>query len=670
MKASDEPGKVAARRPRKAGIRAGEVTASRSPAAHVLSQLQPLIGNRAVTQLVQRQDESEGNQPAAGQVVGGFHVYASGMAGRVSAVQPYLAQMPGEHRAVLDPIFIVEALHGGRTTGGGYTPPGRARQWLGRQQRTGVPDEVLERVVLAPGKGIIAITRDAMQKNIAHFTVLHEAAHSVDHHLGIVPPGATVADFRGVRYPRPSVGEYAAETYARYVINPRRVGRRSELSEGETMAACSRRLTAVLMRSPAFSGAGGESEQADVPAQTPSSTGDTGLAPDEAPATTGSHEQTPGRPDATQTGETAADMVFTEEEVYGSGSPGSMADIGARRNRGWAYNGSGSAAHAERKTRQVAALFRQAGYEDHATGAELFLATGSGREGYPSAINTWDSKTLTWGTGFAAGGMLEPLWAELPTEVKAVLESRAPNRFSSSGIRIDPSVRRDEQALAALVHVAESPQYADQVYRAQLKVFLTHTLGLSWSAAPGTRTLPTREAEYLYLGARLRHAAPAFWDFREDTQRALRMAGGDTDREPAPWDFAAACVRVWAENMQGRGRFETEDGRLVAKLDRPVEKENVEKWRRRLLQFSERMTPESHGQAAQLVPALSSTTYPFFHGVRRLNDIDAGHLVFVEEVGSGTLVSARRAGRREGRRRIPHPDAPQSGGWFYDIGPS
>jgi hypothetical protein len=187
--------------------------------------------------------------------VGAFHVFLSDPAqviGRLAMVKPYLSRMPQAHYQVLDPMFVVERLPHGRSTGGGYFKPDEIDEWLGKERRTGVSDEALQRLVISSNAGIIAFTRTSMMQNIAHFTVLHEAAHSVDHHLGIVPPGATVDDFRGIRYQDGSVGEYAAEAYSRYVINPSRVCRQDELPAGEGMQACSTRIADLLHTAPAF----------------------------------------------------------------------------------------------------------------------------------------------------------------------------------------------------------------------------------------------------------------------------------------------------------------------------------------------------------------------------------------------------------------------------------
>jgi hypothetical protein len=140
-------------------------------------------------------------------------------------------------------------------TATGYWKDTEVNRWLRRQRRTGVPDQDIywhtSRYRRARA-GIIATTREAMLRGIYHFSVLHEMAHSVDHHLGLIPPRATLHSFRGVRYPRPRIGEYAAEAYARFMINPSNVCRTGNVPAGETMSTCRRRLIEVLRDSPAF----------------------------------------------------------------------------------------------------------------------------------------------------------------------------------------------------------------------------------------------------------------------------------------------------------------------------------------------------------------------------------------------------------------------------------
>jgi hypothetical protein len=197
-----------------------------------------------------------------------FHVYANipDLAARIQTTLRNLRSLPPGHIDVLDPFFIVNRLPGWRATGGGYYRPGvESRRWLGRGRITGVPDADLDSYVLAqPNRGIIGITRAAFLHRNFQFTVFHELAHSVDYHIGIIPPGSRINDFRGVIYPscsnpRPIIGEYAAEAYARFILQPWRVCRECDPSiipANETMQSCSARIINLLMTSPAFRGRG------------------------------------------------------------------------------------------------------------------------------------------------------------------------------------------------------------------------------------------------------------------------------------------------------------------------------------------------------------------------------------------------------------------------------
>jgi hypothetical protein len=164
-------------------------------------------------------------------------------------------RMPASHLSVLDAILIVQRLPGGRATGGGYWKDTEVGRWYQKERRTGVPDADIRwhtsRYRRARA-GIIAITRHAILRDIFRYSVLHEIAHSVDHHLGLIPRGATLNDFRGVRYPRPRIGEYAAEAYSRFIFNANGVCRRGNVPGTENMRSCSQRLIRVLRNSPAF----------------------------------------------------------------------------------------------------------------------------------------------------------------------------------------------------------------------------------------------------------------------------------------------------------------------------------------------------------------------------------------------------------------------------------
>ncbi|WP_141736151.1 hypothetical protein [Oligoflexus tunisiensis] len=179
-------------------------------------------------------------------------------------INPVLAKIPSRQMALLDPIFIVDKLPGSRADGGGYFAPQEVASWLGKSMNTGVPDQDIKDYVQASGRGIIAITRKAlMKKDIHPFTILHEAAHSLDFRLGITPAGATAATFLGVYYGggNQTAKELAAEAYSRYLINKNRIcsdrkdestGKFLYIPAGETVVTCSARILKKLKTTPAM----------------------------------------------------------------------------------------------------------------------------------------------------------------------------------------------------------------------------------------------------------------------------------------------------------------------------------------------------------------------------------------------------------------------------------
>ncbi len=192
-----------------------------------------------------------------------FYVYTTRVAdaeSRIRALEALFQRMPPAHRRTAYPVFVVDALPGGRRTGGGNWSRTQARtQWLGRQRVTGVPDADLERYALSHNGGVIGITAAALAdegraRGIHQLSVFHEIGHCVDHHLGLVPPGATVVDLRGQRYRTPNVREYAVEAYSRWIVRPSRLCRDDALPPGETQDRCTQRTLALLRRSPAFAG--------------------------------------------------------------------------------------------------------------------------------------------------------------------------------------------------------------------------------------------------------------------------------------------------------------------------------------------------------------------------------------------------------------------------------
>jgi hypothetical protein len=197
-------------------------------------------------------------------------------------IAPFLGKIPGAHADRLDPIFIVDQLPGGRLTGGGYFRPNAVSQWLGKKGSgvpsanniaTNVADADINDFALQRNRGIIALTTEAMLKNIAEFTLVHESGHSVNNNYAAIQPSNHPVEphYAGLKYPRVKcaanappgclpklapVAEYAAEAYARYFIN-RKVCRAVGDADpprpaGESDAACNARIIAVMDQAPAF----------------------------------------------------------------------------------------------------------------------------------------------------------------------------------------------------------------------------------------------------------------------------------------------------------------------------------------------------------------------------------------------------------------------------------
>jgi hypothetical protein len=199
----------------------------------------------------------------------------------LQSIVQFLSKIPGAHAERLDPIFIVDQLPGGRTTGGGTYRAVDVGQWLGKEVPTGnstvqtnVPDADIKDFAQQRNRGIIGLTTAAMlNTELAKFTLIHECGHSVNfNYAALQASGQTVeGQYKGLKYPRVKcaanappgctpklapVAEYAAEAYARYFIN-RRVCRDvgdadPERPIGETDAACNTRLINVMKQAPAL----------------------------------------------------------------------------------------------------------------------------------------------------------------------------------------------------------------------------------------------------------------------------------------------------------------------------------------------------------------------------------------------------------------------------------
>ncbi len=172
-----------------------------------------------------------------------------------------LANMPQQHRRHIVPIYVVPRLPGGRSTGGGWYPNAEGgganlRSWLNRRNVTGIPNSVVEEDLERNVPGIVAITHSRFNQRpaIHYLTGLHEMAHAIE--AGIGDLTGEGVNFRQLaqKYRRSeNVREHAAEAYSRLITRPNRLCRRDVIANsGESMAACSARVTRLLRAAPVF----------------------------------------------------------------------------------------------------------------------------------------------------------------------------------------------------------------------------------------------------------------------------------------------------------------------------------------------------------------------------------------------------------------------------------
>jgi hypothetical protein len=193
-----------------------------------------------------------------------FHVYVSvpGSQEKVRQLERFFSRLPDQHLRVLYPIFVMERKPGG-LAGGGTWPPGAAIEGevmgAARSRNTGVPDADIERWVVSRRTGLIGLSKDRWERPLGRleFSVFHEVGHCVDVSLrsGLVPSGATEADFAGMETDRCGQGSLmvrrAVEAYARYIcLGGSRVYH--FLPPSETQQHANQRLINALRRSDAF----------------------------------------------------------------------------------------------------------------------------------------------------------------------------------------------------------------------------------------------------------------------------------------------------------------------------------------------------------------------------------------------------------------------------------
>ncbi|NIQ55454.1 MAG: hypothetical protein GWN71_19430 [Gammaproteobacteria bacterium] len=179
---------------------------------------------------------------------------------RLAQARRCLANMPPEHVAAVPPIYLVPRLPGGRATGGGFYPThaedGRTslEVWYGREDRTGVPDDMIDEDRAGEATGIVAITHEAFEEDAGRrflFTLLHETAHAIQERGRLVPAGTRLQALAQT-YPARRLREHAADAYSRYIMVPWNVCRSSAAPGDESGRTCSGRVVRLLRSSEAF----------------------------------------------------------------------------------------------------------------------------------------------------------------------------------------------------------------------------------------------------------------------------------------------------------------------------------------------------------------------------------------------------------------------------------
>ncbi len=283
-----------------------------------------------------------------------------------------------------------------------------------------------------------------------------------------------------------------------------------------------------------------------------------------------------------------------------------------REGPGFKYGGGGSRSFCETQLREAIRRFNDDGRRDLARATELFLSLMP-LEGYISAVNTWDSQVITWGTGFAAGGMLPVLYRHLHPSVKSYLAGASPRHFSG-GIHASEALRTDTHALWALVHASERDPYREHVLRAQLRTFLTQTAGVTAGGVVPS-VVSSVEVPVNTLALHLSHWLPSFFQYPQDMETAMRLAGPGVAAEADAGKKAsvrvAAVLRVFAHNMLHRGWGRRDRRRsLVILGDSYLRFDPMARFRLNLRAIFG--TVNLSPQATAIVPAFTSGSWRYF----------------------------------------------------------
>jgi hypothetical protein len=360
----------------------------------------------------------------------------------------------------------------------------------------------------------------------------------------------------------------------------------------------------------------------------------------------------PGRVLLTHFGD-LADLQSVREDFQQAG-------LEPARRGGYAYMGRPSADFTRATVRELIAWAERddGGFPDLAIGARAYLAACQ-REGWPSAINTYDNMTLTWGTGFAAPAVFNQVYGRLDAGTQAALSARMDRGPGSGGVTLPlaaplpASLRSNVRLLEALIRVAEDPDTQADVLRAQVETFLVHTMGIqlaggglrfdeagllrpSAEQAAGQRYPGVPEgvpaalaAGYLLLGSRLAHAASGF-QMPDEVARALALSG---DRRDGAGTVAAFMKRFTAIFMRSSRYSQTVSGGQWRRSGNG--QLSAKKWNSRLNEYGDnaaphRLVPSSRSQ--ELIPALTGSSAPYLTGHDSIQSIPSGHWV-VEDDG-------------------------------------
>lgn len=321
-----------------------------------------------------------------------------------------------------------------------------------------------------------------------------------------------------------------------------------------------------------------------------------------------------------------ADMTF----VLGS----QLQMKGRRVGRGWQYMGTDSRDYTLEQTGRLISFFQRSDYPHLVTAADIFQRTCA-REGYISAINTWDGQILTWGVGFAYGKINRSIWPRLSEEVRNELQFMAPGRFGPDGVRVDQSVRTDAEALASLIYIAETDPFRYSVFKAMFSSFIYGTLGIQTDEVAQGQRYILDNPSLVYFASRLAHWLPAGYQMRRDLPRTVMLAQmARASREQDGTQFIAASIRVFAENFL-RYRFgDTREGNRRVLAEEIGDRFNmIRKWQNRMRQFTRQdhafqITP----RVTALVPSFRFVQTPFFEVYTDWRDIPPNHLILSEPI--------------------------------------